>query len=275
MKNIILYIVFITFTISSVFANNAPIPKDDIFSIKKNTIVTLDVLSNDTDADWDVLQISTLWMLSHGLARIPRTGTWIIFTPDADFVWETRFVYTVTDGEFSNMWVIKVLVEDNFDDYSSDISDDWVMFRKNYSAVAMKNAYESKIHTLNVNFAWKIATSQKYSILKSKYQWEYHDKLKMIAKQEVIYPFLGTHKIEEYNKKQLDTFWPRLSKLSDQQITLLVDKVDKLLAESNEDNNYTADNHSQINTILRSFRALAISYMNDSSSIIDIDELFE
>jgi len=61
------------------------------------TILSSELLANDTDADGDTLTISSVQDASHGTVSLDTDGN-ILFTPDAEYSGEATFTYTVTDG---------------------------------------------------------------------------------------------------------------------------------------------------------------------------------
>jgi hypothetical protein len=82
------------------FFNNAPKAIDDEFSILEDAVgITLDVLSNDIDADGDSLTITEISSLDQGgTATINETKDMLFYTPMADFVSTETFTYTISDG---------------------------------------------------------------------------------------------------------------------------------------------------------------------------------
>ncbi|NVM36012.1 MAG: tandem-95 repeat protein [Candidatus Lokiarchaeota archaeon] len=76
--------------------NDAPVAADDTVIIKEDTVVTIDVLANDSDVDGDFLTIDSVGVPAHGTAII--SGDVIIYTPDANFNGLDYFNYTIVDG---------------------------------------------------------------------------------------------------------------------------------------------------------------------------------
>jgi VCBS repeat-containing protein len=81
-------------------ANPAPTPVDDAFSADKNTAITGNVLTNDTDPDGDVLHIDTTPV------QIPANGTLVlnadgsfVYTPNTNFHGTDTFQYRVIDAD--------------------------------------------------------------------------------------------------------------------------------------------------------------------------------
>ncbi|HHE0365851.1 TPA: tandem-95 repeat protein [Vibrio parahaemolyticus] len=81
--------------------NDAPVAKDDIATTQEDTVVTIDVLPNDTDVDGDKLSVES--------ASVPKErGTVevvngkLVFTPAENFNGDAEITYTVTDGELTD-----------------------------------------------------------------------------------------------------------------------------------------------------------------------------
>lgn len=85
----------VTITVSE--TNQAPVATDDTASTSENTAVTVDVLSNDDDADGDALTVVIAAPASDGTAAVTADQT-IIYTPDNDFTGSDSFIYEVNDG---------------------------------------------------------------------------------------------------------------------------------------------------------------------------------
>ncbi|HHC6692481.1 TPA: tandem-95 repeat protein [Vibrio parahaemolyticus] len=89
--------------------NDSPVAVDDTTSIQEDTAVTIDVLTNDTDADGDKLSIES--------ASVPKEqGTVevvdgkLVFTPAENFNGDAEITYTVTDGELTDEAKVTVTV---------------------------------------------------------------------------------------------------------------------------------------------------------------------
>jgi phosphodiesterase/alkaline phosphatase D-like protein len=78
-------------------ANTSPNAADDYASTLKNTLVNIDVLANDTDADSDLLSIDDVSDPNHGTAEIQPDDT-VNYTPDTDYVGLDSFTYDINDG---------------------------------------------------------------------------------------------------------------------------------------------------------------------------------
>ena len=77
--------------------NDPPVAVDDNASTPEDTSVTIDVLTNDSDADGDALTITLVSNPANGSAAIQGTG--IAYTPDPDFNGSDTFTYTISDGQ--------------------------------------------------------------------------------------------------------------------------------------------------------------------------------
>jgi len=76
--------------------NSSPVAIDDAKTTPQDTAVNFDSLNNDSDPENDTLSISSVGTPSHGSAV--KNGTQIIYTPDAGYVGEDSFTYTISDG---------------------------------------------------------------------------------------------------------------------------------------------------------------------------------
>jgi hypothetical protein len=109
--------------------NNAPKAIDDEFSILEDAVgITLDVLSNDFDADGDSLTITEISSLDQGgTATINETKDMLFYTPMADFVGTETLVYTVSDGRGATSEGLVTLQVANTNDAPSAISDSFII----------------------------------------------------------------------------------------------------------------------------------------------------
>jgi hypothetical protein len=77
--------------------NQAPVAGDDSANTDEDIGITIDVLSNDSDADGDPIVISSVTEPVSGTAVENNDGT-ITYTPDANFNGTDSFTYTIDDG---------------------------------------------------------------------------------------------------------------------------------------------------------------------------------
>ena len=164
--------------------NHKPKANPDSATTNQDTAVTIDVLSNDTDQDWDTLTIKSVWNPNHWTAEI--VGWQIKYTPNAWFSGEDSFEYTVTDGKWGESTArVKVTVNevnhapeaqnvtvdanDNNSasvDLTSYISDaDWDNLT--ISIVSAENIWTSDLDWITTSVDWK-----KVNISVSWWTWE-------------------------------------------------------------------------------------------------------
>ncbi|WP_435259247.1 Hint domain-containing protein [Thioclava sp. FR2] len=89
--------------------NDAPEAIDDAASTPIDTMVTIDVLSNDLDVDGDTLTLDGTPTSPDGTVTVNPDGT-INFTPNPGFVGTAVVTYTVTDGTVSDVGQVVVTV---------------------------------------------------------------------------------------------------------------------------------------------------------------------
>ena len=78
--------------------NASPLAAADAATTAEDTSVTLTVLANDSDPDGNPLTVAAVGQAEHGTVVINANGT-VTFTPDADFVGDDSFSYTISDGQ--------------------------------------------------------------------------------------------------------------------------------------------------------------------------------
>jgi hypothetical protein len=84
----------ISFVVAAV--NDAPVGGDDVVILVTYQPSTLDLLSNDRDADGDLLTIMAVEQPEIG--TVETTGTQVVFTPPIGWVGSTTFTYVVEDS---------------------------------------------------------------------------------------------------------------------------------------------------------------------------------
>ncbi len=77
-------------------SNRNPVATNDAATTRQDTAVTVNVLSNDTDANGDVLTISAIDTPQNGIAEIVLSS--IVYTPQTGFTGIDTFNYTISDG---------------------------------------------------------------------------------------------------------------------------------------------------------------------------------
>ena len=78
--------------------NDAPNALPDYAATEEDTAVTVFVLYNDVDVDWDELTVTRVWDVQYGTAGISATGKSVVFTPERDYVGTGGFTYEISDG---------------------------------------------------------------------------------------------------------------------------------------------------------------------------------
>ncbi|MCF6386576.1 Ig-like domain-containing protein [Mycobacterium sp. MBM] len=84
-------------TISITSINDAPVAVGDSFSINEDSILTGNVLSNDTDADGNTLTATLVSGPAHGTLTLNADGTFT-YTPTTNYNGTDSFTYTAGDG---------------------------------------------------------------------------------------------------------------------------------------------------------------------------------
>ncbi len=78
--------------------NTDPIGADDAVTVLQNTVLTIDVLANDSDPNGDVVTLTSVTAPAHGTAVINPDNS-ITYTPEADFTGLDSFLYAIGDGQ--------------------------------------------------------------------------------------------------------------------------------------------------------------------------------
>jgi len=78
-------------------ANTSPVAQDDSVMTTTNQPVTINVISNDSDADGDTLSIQTVTQPTNGSVSI-NNDQQLVYTPNQDFVGTDSLNYTIDDG---------------------------------------------------------------------------------------------------------------------------------------------------------------------------------
>jgi len=111
-----------TFSLSVAGGTLAPVAQDDgVFVTTSNRELFIDprtLLENDIDPEGDTLQIISVQDATGGEIGFDDEG-FIVFTPDAVFVGDASFTYTISDGEFSSQATVSVAVDpsEEFEDF--------------------------------------------------------------------------------------------------------------------------------------------------------------
>lgn len=92
--------------------SDAPIAADDEVSTNEDTVLTIlttDMLANDTDADGDTLSITANSSPSYGVLTESGVGTYS-YTPNENYNGSDAFTYTVSDGSETASATVKITV---------------------------------------------------------------------------------------------------------------------------------------------------------------------
>ncbi|WP_158230636.1 Ig-like domain-containing protein [Mycobacterium sp. shizuoka-1] len=89
--------------------DHAPSPGTDTFTTDEDTPLIDNVLSNDTDADGDVLTATLKKGPAHGVVSLEADGSFT-YTPTADYYGADVFTYIVSDGPKSKTGTVKITV---------------------------------------------------------------------------------------------------------------------------------------------------------------------
>ncbi|WP_172300496.1 Ig-like domain-containing protein [Pseudoruegeria sp. HB172150] len=90
--------------------NTAPTAVDDSFDVAENGSATVNLLTNDSDADGDPLSMLSVGDAANGTVTLNPDGT-VTYVPNAGFTGTDSFTYTVTDGEDNSTATATVTVE--------------------------------------------------------------------------------------------------------------------------------------------------------------------
>ncbi|MBT5102321.1 MAG: tandem-95 repeat protein [Planctomycetes bacterium] len=78
--------------------NDPPVSNDDSESTTEDVPVLIDVLSNDTDVDEDLLLVTAVGAASHGEVIIVSAGAGVRYSPEAHWFGSDSFTYLCSDG---------------------------------------------------------------------------------------------------------------------------------------------------------------------------------
>ena len=83
-------------TVNVIAANDLPVANGDAASTVEDTLVTINVLGNDSDVDGDALSVTTA-SATNGSVAIGAGGS-LTYTPNANFAGTDTISYTISDG---------------------------------------------------------------------------------------------------------------------------------------------------------------------------------
>ncbi len=97
----------VTVTVTPV--NDSPVAVDDTVSTQEDTVVTIDVLPNDSDVDGDKLSIQSA-SVPEAQGKVEIVEGKLVFTPAENFNGDAEIIYTVTDGQLTDEAKVTVTV---------------------------------------------------------------------------------------------------------------------------------------------------------------------
>lgn len=97
----------VTITINPV--NDPPIARDDIDTTFEDIATTIDVLTNDSDPDFDPLTVISTGTPANGTVSI-NPGNTLTYTPTLNFIGTDTFTYTISDGALTDTALVTVTV---------------------------------------------------------------------------------------------------------------------------------------------------------------------
>ncbi len=97
----------VTVTVTPV--NDSPVAVDDTVSTQEDTVVTIDVLPNDSDVDGDKLSIQSA-SVPDAQGKVEIVEGKLVFTPAENFNGDAEITYTVTDGQLTDEAKVTVTV---------------------------------------------------------------------------------------------------------------------------------------------------------------------
>ncbi|MFN3786301.1 MAG: Ig-like domain-containing protein, partial [Thiothrix sp.] len=91
--------------------NTPPVAQRDYATTGQGKAITIDVLANDTDAEGNILSLSSFTQGTHG--SVTQVDDKLIYTPAAGFSGTDTFTYVVSDGTDQTTATVTITVEKN------------------------------------------------------------------------------------------------------------------------------------------------------------------
>ena len=92
-----------TFTVTVTAVNDAPVAVDDSIAINEDSsLITLNVISNDTDAEGDALTLTLISTSGTGTVSINADNKSVDYTPTTNFFGTEIITYSVSDGSLTD-----------------------------------------------------------------------------------------------------------------------------------------------------------------------------
>ena len=91
--------------------NDSPIAVDDTYNvIENNTLISIDIIANDTDVDGDYLTLMTVITDGTGTVAVNTDGVSVDYLPAENFNGTETINYTVSDGELIDEGKLTIIV---------------------------------------------------------------------------------------------------------------------------------------------------------------------
>jgi len=262
--------------------NDTPIAVNDSFSMVKNTTATINLVSNDTDVDWNTLTITSIWTILNWVWTISSTWTWVVFTPSTNFVWVVSFDYTVSDWTLTDVWTVNVTVVNNWsnddEDEDEDENDDNGHHNDKYVQDTQKE-YIQHFKDLKNRYKNRMS-SREYKNEMKDLQEEYKNKLKEVKNDykdsvKAKYKYQWDTVKSQYKRQFQTKYWSLISKMDDTKLNVVIWKIDTLINSINASTTYTDTQKTKLNTMLLALREVVSGNLGNTDNLINIDALFE
>jgi hypothetical protein len=131
--------------------NNCPTAGDDAATTEENEPVQISVLANDSDPDGDALTVTGTSDPPNGNAVANPDNT-VTYTPDANFIGNDSFTYTITDGRGCNKTATVTVSVTEPVNHPPDAVDDMATTQENTAVTinVVANDTDSDGHSLTV-----------------------------------------------------------------------------------------------------------------------------
>ncbi|WP_423679393.1 Ig-like domain-containing protein [Undibacterium sp. WLHG33] len=100
----------VTLNVIAPAANNAPVARNDLFTVSGTSDTTLDPLANDSDPDGDPLTIVSVTPMAGNTGSLRISGNKVVFSPFGSFLRDS-FQYTISDGKGKTATATVTLVD--------------------------------------------------------------------------------------------------------------------------------------------------------------------
>jgi hypothetical protein len=101
-----------TYVVSAASSNTPPVAIDDGAQTNQGVPVSIDVLANDSDPDFDALAVTSVSLPSRGVVTFTTDGV-VVYSPKKGAKGEDSFEYSVSDGAAQSTARVVVLIQGN------------------------------------------------------------------------------------------------------------------------------------------------------------------